>query len=204
MNVLNMEFDTPYKSAPFSKIKTTHFLPAFKTALAESKKNIAAIVSNPEPPNFKNTVEALEFSSLRLDRISSLFFNLNAAETNDAIQNIAQEVSPLLTAHSNDVALNKSLFNRLKIVYNRLESLNLTTEQKTLLEKKFKGFVRNGANLNSNDKTRLREIDKELSVSKLTFGEHLLAETNKFRLEINKASHLEGLPENLISTANIK
>lgn len=136
MNVLNMEFDTPYNSAPFSKIKTTHFLPAFKTALAESKKNIAAIVSNPEPPNFKNTVEALEFSSLRLDRISSLFFNLNAAETNDAIQNIAQEVSPLLTAHSNDVALNKSLFNRLKIVYNRLESLNLTTEQKTLLEKK--------------------------------------------------------------------
>jgi peptidyl-dipeptidase Dcp len=198
-----MEFDTPYNSAPFSKIKTTHFLPAFKTALAESKKNIAAIVSNPEPPNFKNTVEALEFSSLRLDRISSLFFNLNAAETNDAIQNIAQEVSPLLTAHSNDVALNKSLFNRLKIVYNRLESLNLTTEQKTLLEKKYKGFVRNGANLNSNDKTRLREIDKELSVSKLTFGEHLLAETNKFRLEINKASHLEGLPENLISTAKL-
>ena len=203
MNVLNMEFDTPYNSAPFSKIKTTHFLPAFKTALAESKKNIAAIVSNPEPPNFKNTVEALEFSSLRLDRISSLFFNLNAAETNDAIQNIAQEVSPLLTTHSNDVALNKSLFNRLKIVYNRLESLNLTTEQKTLLEKKYKGFVRNGANLNPNDKTRLREIDKELSVSKLTFGEHLLAETNKFRLEINKASHLEGLPENLISTAKL-
>lgn len=198
-----MEFDTPYNSAPFSKIKTTHFLPAFKTALAESKKNIAAIVSNPEPPNFKNTVEALEFSSLRLDRISSLFFNLNAAETNDAIQNIAQEVSPLLTAHSNDVALNKSLFNRLKIVYNRLESLNLTTEQKTLLEKKYKGFVRNGANLNPNDKTRLREIDKELSVSKLTFGEHLLAETNRFRLEINKASHLEGLPENLISTAKL-
>ena len=203
MNVLNMEFDTPYDSAPFSKIKTTHFLPAFKTALAESKKNIAAIVSNPEPPNFKNTVEALEFSSLRLDRISSLFFNLNAAETNDAIQNIAQEVSPLLTAHSNDVALNKPLFNRLKIVYNRLESLNLTTEQKTLLEKKYKGFVRNGANLNPNDKTRLREIDKELSVSKLTFGEHLLAETNRFRLEINKASHLEGLPENLISTAKL-
>ncbi len=203
MNVLNTEFDTPYNSAPFSKIKTTHFLPAFKTALAESKKNIAAIVSNPEPPNFKNTVEALEFSSLRLDRISSLFFNLNAAETNDAIQNIAQEVSPLLTAYSNDVALNKSLFNKLKIVYNRLESLNLTTEQKTLLEKKYKGFVRNGVNLNPNDKTRLREIDKELSVSKLTFGEHLLAETNKFRLEINKASQLEGLPENLISTAKL-
>ena len=203
MNVLNTEFDTPYNSAPFSKIKTTHFLPAFKTALTESKKNIAAIVSNPEPPNFKNTVEALEFSSLRLDRISSLFFNLNAAETNDAIQNIAQEVSPLLTAHSNDVALNKSLFNRLKIVYNRLESLNLTTEQKTLLEKKYKGFVRNGANLNPNDKTRLRKIDKELSVSKLTFGEHLLAETNKFRLEINKTSHLKGLPENLIAAAKL-
>ena len=203
MNVLNMEFDTPYNSAPFSNIKITDFLPAFKTALAESKKNIIAIVSNPEPPNFKNTVEALEFSSLRLDRISSLFFNLNAAETNDAIQKIAQEVSPLLTAHSNDVALNKSLFERLKIVYNRLENLNLTTEQKTLLKKKYKGFVRNGANLNPNDKKRLRKIDKELSVSKLTFGEHLLAETNKFRLEINKTSHLEGLPENLIAAAKL-
>ena len=203
MNVLNMEFDTPYNSAPFSNIKITDFLPAFKTALAESKKNIAAIISNPEPPNFKNTVEALEFSSLRLDRISSLFFNLNAAETNDAIQKIAQEVSPLLTAFSNDVALNKSLFDRLKIVYNRLENLNLTTEQKTLLEKKYKGFVRNGANLNPNDKTRLRKIDKELSVSKLTFGEHLLAETNKFRLEINKTSHLKGLPENLIAAAKL-
>ena len=203
MNVLNMEFDTPYNSAPFSNIKITDFLPAFKTALAESKKNIIAIVSNPEPPNFKNTVEALEFSSLRLDRISSLFFNLNAAETNDAIQKIAQEVSPLLTAYSNDVALNKSLFERLKIVYNRLENLNLTTEQKTLLEKKYKGFIRNGANLNPNDKKRLRKIDKELSVSKLTFGEHLLAETNKFRLEINKTSHLEGLPENLIAAAKL-
>ncbi len=203
MNVLNLEFDTPYNSAPFSNIKITDFLPAFKTALAESKKNIAAIVSNPEPPNFKNTVEALEFSSLRLDRISTLFFNLNAAETNDAIQKIAQEVSPLLTAFSSDVALNKSLFDRLKIVYNRLENLNLTTEQKTLLEKKYKGFVRNGANLNLNDKIRLRKIDKELSVSKLTFGEHLLAETNKFRLEINKTSQLEGLPENLIAAAKL-
>lgn len=203
MSILNTPFNTPYNSAPFSKIKTADFLPAFKLAIQNSKKNIEDITSNTEVPNFKNTVEALEFSSLILERISNLFFNLNAAETNQAIQKIAQQVSPLLTAFSNDISLNKALFKRIKYVYKQKEKINLTVEQNTLLEKKYKSFVRNGANLKSSDQSKLREIDKELSSLRLTFGEHLLSETNRFRLEIEDRSDLEGLPENCIETAKI-
>ena len=203
MSILNTPFNTPYNSAPFSKIKTTDFLPAFKLAIQNSKKNIEDITSNTEVPNFKNTVEALEFSSLILERISNLFFNLNAAETNQAIQKIAQQVSPLLTAFSNDISLNKALFKRIKYVYKQKEKINLSVEQNTLLEKKYKSFVRNGANLKSSDQSKLREIDKELSSLRLTFGEHLLSETNRFRLEIEDRSDLEGLPENCIETAKI-
>ena len=203
MSILNTPFNTPYNSAPFSKIKTADFLPAFKLAIQNSKKNIEDITSNTEVPNFKNTVEALEFSSLILERISNLFFNLNAAETNQAIQKIAQQVSPLLTAFSNDISLNKALFKRIKYVYKQKEKINLSVEQNTLLENKFKSFVRNGANLKSSDQSKLREIDKELSSLRLTFGEHLLSETNRFRLEIENRSDLEGLPENCIETAKI-
>ena len=203
MSILNTPFNTPYNSAPFSKIKTADFLPAFKLAIQNSKKNIEDITSNTEVPNFKNTVEALEFSSLILERISNLFFNLNAAETNQAIQKIAQQVSPLLTAFSNDISLNKALFKRIKYVYKQKEKINLSVEQNTLLEKKYKSFVRNGANLKSSDQSKLREIDKELSSLRLTFGEHLLSETNRFRLEIEDRSDLEGLPENCIETAKI-
>ena len=203
MSILNTHFNTPYNSAPFSKIKTADFLPAFKLAIQNSKKNIEDITSNTEVPNFKNTVEALEFSSLILERISNLFFNLNAAETNQAIQKIAQQVSPLLTAFSNDISLNKALFKRIKYVYKQKEKINLSVEQNTLLEKKYKSFVRNGANLKSSDQSKLREIDKELSSLRLTFGEHLLSETNRFRLEIEDRSDLEGLPENCIETAKI-
>ena len=203
MSILNTHFNTPYNSAPFSKIKTADFLPAFKLAIQNSKKNIEDITSNTEVPNFKNTVEALEFSSLILERISNLFFNLNAAETNQAIQKIAQQVSPLLTAFSNDISLNKALFKRIKYVYKQKEKINLSVEQNTLLEKKYKSFVRNGANLKSSDQSKLREIDKEISSLRLTFGEHLLSETNRFRLEIEDRSDLEGLPENCIETAKI-
>ena len=203
MSILNTPFNTPYNSAPFSKIKTADFLPAFKLAIQNSKKNIEDITSNTEVPNFKNTVEALEFSSLILERISNLFFNLNTAETNQAIQKIAQQVSPLLTAFSNDISLNKALFKRIKYVYKQKEKINLSVEQNTLLEKKYKSFVRNGANLKSSDQSKLREIDKELSSLRLTFGEHLLSETNRFRLEIEDRSDLEGLPENCIETAKI-
>ena len=201
MNVLDSRFETPYNTAPFSKIKTDAFLPAFIKAIESTKNEIDQIVENKATPSFKNTIEALDYSGEQLDRISSIFFNLNAAETNEEIQKIAQEVSPLLTEFSNDVALNTALFERVKHVYNTKESLSLNEEQKTLLDKKYKGFSRNGANLSNDQKEVLRSIDKEQSQLKLTFGEHILAETNRYELLITEFSDLEGLPEGAIEAA---
>lgn len=195
MNILNKPFDTQFHTAPFSKIKNEHFLPAFKKAIEKAKKEIEDITNNPETPSFKNTVEALDFSGEELDRISSIFFNLNSAETNDEIQKIAQEVSPLLSEFSNDITLNEKLFKRIKTFYQAQNSLNLTTEQKTLLDKKYKSFSRNGANLPEDKKQQLRDIDKELSKLKLKFGENVLAETNKFEMLLTKEEEVAGLPE---------
>ena len=201
MSILNTRFDTPFNTAPFSKIKTEAYLPAFKKAIENAKNEIDQIVENSALPNFENTIEALDYTGEQLDRISSIFFNLNAAETNDAIQKIAQEVSPLLTEFSNDVALNVALFERVKSVYNAKETLSLSKEQQTLLDKKYKGFSRNGANLNDAQKEILREIDKEQSQLKLTFGENILAETNRYELLITKPADLEGLPEGAMEAA---
>jgi len=191
----------PFNQAPFSKIKNEHFKPAFLQAIEDTKKEIDAIVHNPEPPTFKNTLEALDFSGQQLDRISSVFFNLNSAETNEEIQKIAQEVSPLLSEFSNDITLNQGLFERIKTVYEQRDSLDLTKEQQTLLEKKYKNFSRNGANLNEEDKKRLREIDAELSKLKLTFGENVLAETNKYEMLLTDEKDIEGLPEGVKEAA---
>ena len=133
MSILNRHFSTPYNTAPFSKIKNEAFLPSFKTAIEKARKEIDAIVENPEHPTFKNTIEALEYSGHELDRISSIFFNLNSAETNDDIQKIAQEVSPLLTEFGNDITLNEDLFKRIKAVYDS-KPKNLNEEQKTYLD----------------------------------------------------------------------
>ena len=184
-----------FNEAPFSKIKNEHFKPAFLQAIDDTKKEIDEIVNNPEPPTFKNTLEALDFSGQQLDRISSIFFNLNSAETNEEIQKIAQEVSPILSEFSNDITLNEGLFARIKAIYEERDSLDLTTEQKTLLEKKYKNFSRNGANLKEENKKRLREIDAELSKLKLTFGENVLAETNKYEMLLTDEKDVEGLPE---------
>ncbi len=201
MSILNTRFDTPFNTAPFSKIKTEAYLPAFKKAIENAKNEIDQIVENKALPSFENTIEALDYTGEQLDRISSVFFNLNAAETNDAIQKIAQEVSPLLTEFSNDIALNVALFERVKSVYNAKETLSLSKEQQTLLDKKYKGFSRNGANLNDAQKEILREIDKEQSQLKLTFGENILAETNRYELLITKPADLEGLPEGAMEAA---
>ena len=200
-NILSKPFQTLYGTAPFSKIKNNHFLPAFKLAIQEAKNEIDSIVSNPAEPTFQNTIEALDFSGEQLDRVSNIFFNLNSAETNDEIQKIAQEVSPLLSEFSNDVALNVNLFKRVKSVYEIKESLNLTTEQATLLDKKYKGFSRNGANLPEDKKLKLREIDKKLSQLKLKFGENVLAETNKFEMLVTDEQDLSGLPEGALEAA---
>lgn len=201
MNVLNQPFYTPFQTAPFSKIKTEDFLPAVIKAINEAKAEIDAITSNPDKPNFHNTIEALEFSGQQLDRITSIFFNLNAAETNDDIQKTAQEISPLLSEFSNDITLNLDLFQRIKEVYKQKEALKLTKEQQTLLDKKHKSFSRNGANLKDEDKLKLREIDKKLSSLKLKFGENVLADTYNYELHITNANDLEGLPDGAMEAA---
>ncbi|MDO8317317.1 MAG: M3 family metallopeptidase [Flavobacterium sp.] len=201
MSILTHHFNTKYNTAPFSKIKNEDFLPAFQKGIELAKAEIDAIVRNPLKPTFENTIEALAFSGDVLDRISSIFFNLNSAETNDEIQKIAQEVSPLLSEFGNDVRLNPDLFARVKTVYEQREKLNLNPEQTTLLDKKYKSFSRNGANLPEDKKNELREIDKELSKLSLQFGENVLAETQAYQLHITNKEDLAGLPEGTIEAA---
>ena len=186
---------SPFDTAPFSKIKNEHFKPAFLQAIEDARAEIDAIVNQTSEPTFENTIEALEFSGQQLDRISSVFFNLNAAETNEEIQKIAQEVSPLLTEFSNDITLNAALFKKVKAVYEQKDQLKLTAEQDTLLDKKYKSFSRNGANLPKEKKKRLRALDAELSKLKLKFGENVLAETNTYQKHLTDENQLDGLPE---------
>ena len=201
MNILTQNFKTKHNTAPFSRIKTEDYEPAFLINIESARKEIEAISNNPEAPNFKNTIEALEFSGAALDRLSSVFFNLNSAETSEEIQKIAQKVSPLLTEFSNDVTLNEKLFDRIKTVFENKNNLNLSTEQITLLDKKFKSFSRNGALLSAEDKIKLRKIDAELAQLKLTYGENILAETNNYQLHIISEKDLKGLPEGTIEAA---
>jgi peptidyl-dipeptidase Dcp len=204
MNPLLSTFNTPHQTPPFSQLKNEHFKPAIENAIAEARKEIDAIINNTDAPTFKNTIEALDFSGMLLSSVTSVFFNLNSAETNDEIQKIAQEVSPILTEYSNDVALNEELFKRVKTVYdNKLERKDLTVEQTMLLDKTYKSFVRNGANLNATDKETLRKIDVELSKLSLNFGENVLAETNKDELLITNKAELVGLPEGVVEAAAI-
>jgi len=195
MNPLNQHFSTPFNTAPFSKINTDDFLPAFKAAIKKAKKEIDNIVNNDKVPSFENTIVTLDFSGQELNRLSNIFFNLNSAETNDDIQKIAQDVSPLLSEFSNDIALNENLFKRVKTVYYLKDNLDLSEEQKTLLDKNYKSFSRNGANLQEDKKEQLREIDKELSQLKLKFGENILAETNAFEMLLTNEADLLGLPD---------
>jgi peptidyl-dipeptidase Dcp len=201
MKILTSEFKTKYNTAPFSQIKLDDYKPAFIENIAHARAEIDAITHNPEPPTFSNTIEALDFSGNLLDRLSSIFFNLNSAETNDEMQKIAQEVSPLLTEFSNDITLNEDLFKRIKAVYDQKDNLVLTAEQATLLDKKYKSFSRNGALLSEDKKIRLREIDTELAKLKLTYGENVLAETNNYELIITSEDDLKGLPEGTIEAA---
>jgi Zn-dependent oligopeptidase len=201
MDILLQKFDTKLDTAPFSKINNEDYLPAFQEAIVLAKAEVDAIVNSTENPTFENTIEALSFSGDTLDRISSIFFNLNSAETSDEMQKIAQEVSPLLSEFGNDIRLNAALFAKVKTVYDQRDSLDLNPEQATLLDKQYKSFSRNGANLPEDKKNQLREIDKELSKLSLQFGENVLAETNAFELHLTDYSHLAGLPEGTIEAA---
>ncbi|MGA0444481.1 MAG: M3 family metallopeptidase [Flavobacteriaceae bacterium] len=200
-NPLVKPFDTPFESAPFSIIRPEHFVPALQENIKTALEEIEAIVSQKEVPTFINTIEALEQSGSFIGRNSSLLFNLNSAETSEALQKVTQQAAPLLTQFQNDVRLNTALFQRIKEVYENQAAFELTTEQKTLLEKEYKGFVRNGALLDEQAKTSLRTIDTELAQLSLTFGEHVLADTQAYTLHITDSEKLKGLPEALIEMA---
>ena len=201
MKILTQNFQTKHNTAPFSQIKIEDYQPAFIQNIQSARAEIDDITKNIEKPTFCNTIEALEFSGNALDRLSSIFFNLNSAETNDDMQKIAQHVTPLLTEFGNDITLNQTLFERIKSVYDQKQTLNLSLEQMTLLDKKFKSFSRNGALLSVDNKQKLRDIDSELAKLKLTYGENILAETNNFQLHLTNLSDLKGLPNDAIETA---
>lgn len=201
MNILNHSFKTPYDTAPFSQIQNADYLPAFEDAIAATRAEIDAIVHNNEAPTFENTIAALAFSGMQLDRISNIFFNLQSAETNDEMDAIAREVAPKLAELGNDITLNLELFERIKEIYQQKDSLNLSEEEENLLTKNYKDFVRNGALLSEDDKKTLREIDAELSVLKLQFGEHVLADSNAYQLLITDEAELAGLPEGILEAA---
>lgn len=189
------EYGTPFDVPPFDKIKNEHFLSAFKEGMKQQSEEIAVIASNTEPPAFENTLVAMDRSSELLTNVSSVFYNLSSANTNESIQAISKEVAPLLSAHRDNISLNEKLFDRVKVVYEQKEELDLDTEQLTLLDKTYKRFVRGGANLPDDQKEKFRKINEELSVLTVEFDENLLAETNDFQLIIENEEDISGLPE---------
>ncbi len=199
-NPLLQDFTTPFKTLPFTQIKTEDFLPAIKEAILITQKEIQKIVANQDEPTFINTLEALEKSGERLGIISGALFNLNSAETNDELQEITQKAAPLLTQLQNDIRLNQALFDKIKFVFEQ-DNSELSVEQQMLLEKEYKSFSRNGALLNKADKKELRSIDQELAQLSLQFGEHVLADTNDYQLHLKEEKDLDGLPDSVINQA---
>lgn len=188
-------YATPHQTAPFDKIKNNDYLPALTEGLAQGRKDVDAISNNPAKPTFENTVVALERSGDLLGRVTSVLFNLNSAETTPELQKIVKEASPMLSEYGNDITLNEKLFARVKAVYEGRASLKLNAEQAMLLEKAYKRFARNGANLDAGGKERLRAIDKELAQLSLQFGENVLNETNEFIMPVTDEKDLAGLPD---------
>ena len=198
-NPLLQSFNTKYQSAPFAEIKEEHYLPAFKELIDKSLQEIQEITQNPETPTFENTIEALAYSGEQLDVVSNIFFNLNSADTNDEIQQIAQEVSPLLTEFASKISQNEQLFSRIKKVYDEKDQYSLNEEQKMLLEETYKGFVRNGALLNDEKKEQLKNINIELSKKSLQFGQNVLAATNQYYKHLTNKEDLAGIPEAILA-----
>lgn len=195
------EWDTPFGTPPFDKIKTEHYLSAYEAALAEQNDEINAIINNNEEPTFENTVVALDQSGSLLRKVSRVFSAMNGAMSNEEMQAISKEISPKITKHKDDINLNSDLFNRIEAVYNKKESLGLNTEQEKLLDKYYKKFVRGGINLDEKSKEEFRKINEEIALLTLNFGENVLKETNKFEMVIDNEEDLEGLPESVISGA---
>ncbi len=201
LNPFFTEFDTPYGVPPFDRIKEEHYVPAFKEGIKQEKMEIDAIAENTVAPTFKNTIEALEGTGELLRRVSNTFGVLNGSMTNENMQAIAKEMAPLRSKHNDDIRMNAKLFQRIKAVYDQKDDLDLTAEQDMLLEKYYKDFVRGGANLDEDKKARFREINKELSLLSLKFGENVLKETNRFEMVIDNEEDLAGLPDAVITAA---
>lgn len=204
VNPLLKEFKTPHETAPFSEIKNEHFLPAFKEVIKTGEAEVKAVAENRAEPTFENTLEALDRAGKLLGRTAGIFFNLVSAETSDELQQIAQEVSPLLTKYQNDITLNPVLFERVKSVYNQKHNLSLNPEQETLLENTYLSFVRRGASLSEADKEKFREISTYLSTLSLKFGDNVLKETNNYEMHITDKTKLSGLPESALEAAAAK
>ena len=194
-------YNTPFKVPPFDKVKSEHFMPAFEEGMKQNEKSILDIISQEASPTFENTIEKLETSDELLTKVSSVFFNLTSANTSAEIEKISQVIAPKLSHHSDDIFLNADLFKRVKTLNDQQESLNLTQEQKRLLEKTYKAFVRSGANLDAEQQLKMREINKELSILTVQFGQNMLAETNNFELLVDHEADLAGLPASLIAAA---
>ena len=194
-NPLLIKSTLPYGAPQFDKIENQHYIPAFKQAIEEGKAEVDAIVNNLETPSFKNTIEALEYAGETLNRISHVFYNLLEADTDEEMQNIAEEISPLTTEFSMYVRLNDGLFQRIKNVYEQRDSLDLNAVEMRLLEKTYEGFARNGANLSPEDKATYSKYMEELSLLSLQFGKNVLAATNAFTLHLTDEKDLAGLPD---------
>lgn len=195
------EWNTPFGVPEFEKIKPEHYKPAFIEGMAQQNKEIEAIVNNPQAPTFENTIAALDFSGKLLLKVGSVFDNLTSAETNDSLRAIDEEVSPLLSEHSDNIMLNEKLFQRIKSVYDNKESENLTGEQLMVLDNYYKDFVRSGSLLDAQKKDRLKEINKELGLLSIKFANNVLGETNDFKLVIDNKDDLAGLPDWAVAAA---
>lgn len=200
-NPLLQNYDTPYGVPPFDKIKTEHYLPAFQVGIKQHQDEIDKIASNKSAPTFENTVAALDYSGELLKKVSYVFFNLYSTDSNEQMEAIAQQITPQLTEHNDNLYLNEALFKRIKTLYEQKDKLGLNPEQNRLLEKYYKNFVRNGAALNAEQKAQLREINKELSLAELQFGQNVLAETNAYQKWITDEKNLAGLPDNVRQAA---
>ncbi len=201
-NPFSSSYDTPYGTPPFDKIEESHYMPAFKEGIRREKEEIEAIVSNQEEPTFENTILPFDQSGELLTKVRRVFFNLKSAHTNDSIQAIAKEVSPMLSKHSDEIMMNMELFERVKSVYENMDEQDLDDSQKRVVTKYYEDFVRNGAELNESDQERLKEINTRLSSLSLEFGENLLAETNEnFEFVIEDEANLEGLPSGVVEAA---
>jgi peptidyl-dipeptidase Dcp len=195
------KWDTPFEVPPFDQIRNSHYLPAYLKGFKEQRDEIKAIINNPKAPTFENTIKALEYSDQLLTKVGSIFGALNSANTNDSLQALNMEIAPLASKHRDDISLNDSLFQRVKFVYENMDKFRLTEEEKKVLDDTYKSFVRNGAALSPEDKDKLRKINEELSKLTVQFGQNLLAETNGFKLVIDKQEDLAGLPEGVVAQA---